>query len=81
MKFKQQIEDLFGEVSEYSEYKDKVRFKISDGFTADKLFKLSDILGTGTIDINSYYISGGCDTCDYGEETGMEFNAFGVKYD
>lgn len=81
MKFKAQIEEIFGTLKSYTEYPEfnEIRFEIFNGFTAEKLFKASDVLKTGVIEINSYSTGGGCDTCDFGREEIMEFCARGVK--
>lgn len=71
--FKEQVKEIFGSgsVQSYDEYRTKsvIIIEVSD-FTAEKLFKLSDLLGTGTIRINpeAEYTKGYCDTCDYGVE-------------
>ena len=42
--------------------------------TTAQLFKLADLLGTKNIDIDSWYSSGGCSTCDFGSARGYELN-------
>lgn len=80
--FKEKIEEIFGAVSEYTERpsRKEVSF-ISDRteFTAERLFALSDLLGTGTIGIEAETRNGGyCETCSY-EYGVMVFTARGVE--
>jgi hypothetical protein len=88
LKFKEQVEEIFGKdcIRSYIEYPktNNVYIDVTE-FTAEKLFELSDLLGTGVIRINpdAYYSGGGCDTCDYGSEheKWIELVAQNVKFD
>jgi hypothetical protein len=80
LKFKKQIEEIFGKLKYYFEYSDgTVNWEIYGGFTAEKLFKASDVLNTGTIEVTPTHQGGGCDTCGYGDEDNVEFHATGAK--
>lgn len=82
MKFKAKVNEIFGGVSEYKENaKAKTVFFVIDRieFNAEKLFALSDLLGTGTIGIEAETRNGGyCETCSY-EYGVMELTATGVE--
>lgn len=69
MGFKEKITQIFGGVSEYVERPDisEVSFVIDNvDFDAAKLFALSDLLGTGTIGIETETRNEGyCETCSY----------------
>ena len=87
MKFKDKVTKLFPDVDEYKEVesdrwhdgKSVVTFVVRRAdFTAEKLFELSDVLGTGTIEIKPEVRYGGyCSTCSY-EYGVMEMTAVGV---
>lgn len=82
--FKEKIKEIFAyEVESYKEYpeRNEVRFELRrTEFNAEKLFALSDALGTGTIGIETETRwDGYCDTCscEYGV---MVLTARGVKF-
>lgn len=81
-KFREEVENIFGSVEEYRESKKTgtVFFVINRiEFTAEKLFKLSDLLNTGSIGIEASTRNDGvCDTCSY-EYGVMELTARGVE--
>lgn len=70
-------------IEEYKEYpaRAEVEFVLQrTEFNAEKLFKLSDLLGTGTIEIETETRYGGyCETCSY-EYGVMVLTAKGVKF-
>lgn len=80
--FKEQVEELFYGV--YNYYEDKKRktvdFDITSGFDAESLFKLSNLLETGTIHSSSEGSTGGCPTCDGDLTTWISISATGVKF-
>jgi len=79
--FEEGIGKIFESVSCYKESGDKVSFETDKViFTAEKLFALSNLLGTGVIEIEAETRSGGyCDTCSY-EYGVMVLTAGGVKF-
>jgi hypothetical protein len=82
--FKEKIKEIFGyEVEEYTEHpsRNEVTFELRrTEFDAEKLFALSDALGTGTIGIETQTRwEGNCDTCSY-EYGVMILIVRGVKF-
>lgn len=82
--FKDRIRQIFGYgVEEYKETPNKgeIYFELArTEFTAEKLFALSDLLGTGTIGIEAGTRDGGyCPTCSF-EYGVMEVTARGVDF-
>jgi hypothetical protein len=70
MTFKDKIHKIFGSgIENYREILDsnEIIFELNrTEFNAEKLFELSDALGTGTISIETdVRTSGYCDTCSY----------------
>jgi hypothetical protein len=84
MKYKETVDKIFGYVEEYKESPEKgtVTFELRrTEFNAEKLFALSDLLGTGTIEIEAdIRYEGYCETCSY-EYGVMILNAVGVSFD
>lgn len=80
-KFKDKVNSIFDTVEEYKEYpaKKTVTFTVTNiEFNAKKLMEISDLLGTGTILLESSTRNGGyCSTCSF-EYGVMEFTATGV---
>ena len=82
-KFKKKVDDLFYGVYNYSECKKnkEVCFSVTSGFNAEALFKLSDLLGTGTIhsspDASETY---GCPTCGGDITSWIRISASEVKF-
>ena len=81
MKFEKEVRKLLSGVDVYKERPDRGEVYIEiegSEFTAEKLFKLSDLLGTGTISISTATRHGGyCETCDF-EYAVMILTATGV---
>jgi hypothetical protein len=83
MKFKEVVGEIFSGAECYRENskRNEVTFEVQSAeFNAEKLFKLSDVLGTGTISIETETRQGGyCETCSYAYGV-MVFTARGVKF-
>jgi hypothetical protein len=82
--FREKIAEIFPYgVEGYKEYpaRNEVVFELERAeFDAEKLFKLSDALGTGTIGIETETRYGGyCETCEYSYGV-MVLTARGVKF-
>lgn len=69
------VVEVFGEKPKSSSVtKDRFIFTLEDPrLNAKHLFKLAELLGTKDIDMVSDYYAGGCDTCDYGSYSKVEF--------
>lgn len=81
--FEKKVNSVFSGVEEYSENAKtgRVTFVIQNAdFTAEDLFAISDLLGSGTVNIESSTRNEGyCSTCSY-EYGVMEITFSGVKF-
>lgn len=79
------FEAAIGEIVKASHYwetpeQGRVHFEVHEELDFPTIYKISKALGTEQIKLSSGYSSGGCDTCDFGDDWWFEVDVKGVKF-